>query len=435
MKRKILICCCLILIVISSFLVSYKIYEKKKQEKIIALTNERFNFFKSSEPIKNPNDQDLIYLQNILVEKEKNENININKVKQLISEYVKSNNLEQADELLTNEIQKYSNNINYTQEEFKKTLKNNVNKTLAIDIYNNNDFIKNLNKEKKKREEYIKSLTEINNFLVYLEENNSNYVINENTLIIKDDNVLEKVNTYNENLNLQLTIKKEENQIKPVINNSITTVPILCYHGILDNPWGIESLFVRVNEFEEQMKYLSENGYTPLFVSEIKNASNYEKPVIITFDDGYLDVYTNAFPILKKYNLKANLYMISGWINGDVYMNTDMTKEIANSSVFEIGSHTVNHKALATLSNEEIEYEVSKSKEDLEKMINKSVDVIAYPTGSFDQRVIEISSKYYKYALSTINGKENIQNLNQYSMRRIYVHRNSSLEKFKNLLN
>lgn len=214
---------------------------------------------------------------------------------------------------------------------------------------------------------------------------------------------------------------------------TVTAVPILCYHGVLDKPWGIQELFVKVDEFEAQMKYLSENGYTPIFVSEIANANNYTKPIIITFDDGYLDVYTNAFPILKKYNIKANVYMISGWIGGDVYMTAEMTKEMANSPLIEIGSHTVDHKALATLSEENIERELSSSKKALEDLTGKKVDVIAYPAGSYDDRVINIAKKYYKYALSTVYGKENPSKLNSYALKRIYVYRKYNMEQFKNI--
>lgn len=246
------------------------------------------------------------------------------------------------------------------------------------------------------------------------------------------NSVNEVVNGGKEENNQVNTNNTKPTQANPVKNANVK-VPILCYHGVLDKPWGIQELFVKVDEFEAQMKYLSEHGYTPIFVSEIANAGNYEKPIIITFDDGYLDVYTNAYPILKKYNIKANIYMISGWINGDVYMTTEMTKEMAKSPLIEVGSHTVNHKALATLSEAEIEYELSTSKKSLEEMIGKDVEVIAYPTGSYDSRVIKIAKKYYNYALSTVNGKEDPNKLNTYNLKRIYVYRKYNIDQFKKL--
>lgn len=210
-------------------------------------------------------------------------------------------------------------------------------------------------------------------------------------------------------------------------------VPILCYHGVLDEAWGLKGLFVKVDEFEAQMKYLSENGYTTLFVSELPKANLYKKPIVLTFDDGYLDVYTNAYPILQKYNLKANLYIISSYFDG-VYMTTDMVKELSKSSLIEIGSHTITHVALSSVTDEEeLEHEIRDSKLTLEELIGKKIDVLAYPTGAYNDKVLELTKKYYKYGLSTKVGKENPEDLNTYELRRIYVDRDHTIEQFKKL--
>lgn len=207
-------------------------------------------------------------------------------------------------------------------------------------------------------------------------------------------------------------------------------VPILCYHGVLDEAWGLKGLFVKIDEFEAQMKYLSENGYTTLFVSELPKANLYEKPIVLTFDDGYLDVYTNAYPILQKYNLKANLYIISSYFDG-VYMTTDMVKELSKSPLIEIGSHTITHVALSSITDEEeLEHEIRDSKLVLEELTEKNIDILAYPTGAYNDKVLELTRKYYKYGLSTKVGKEDPEDLNTYELRRIYVDRDHTLEQF-----
>ena len=79
----------------------------------------------------------------------------------------------------------------------------------------------------------------------------------------------------------------------------------------------------------------------------IESANMYEKPIIITFDDGYLDTYTKAFPILQKYKLKATVFIIANWMDGDRYMSPEQIKELDSSKIFEIGSHTLSHSFLS----------------------------------------------------------------------------------------
>lgn len=338
-------------------------------------------------------------------------------------------------ERLEQEINNYNPSIydDFTLDNLKKKIDNSVDKETVINIYKSNSYIKELNKKKENREDYLNKLKELKDYVAYFKQHKNNLIIRDNSIIYKDDSLKEKLEEFKKKYNLDISVKKEETKTVNHSLKSINGIPILCYHGILDTPWGQSSLFVKVQEFDAQMKYLSEQGYTTLFTSEIANAKNVDKPIIITFDDGYKDVYTNAFPILKKYNLKANVYMISGWINGDVYMTNDMTKEMASSPLIEIGSHTVNHKVLATLSDEEIEYELKESKASLEQLLNTNIDVIAYPTGSYDNRVLNLTSKYYKYGLSTNKGKEDPNHLNTYKLNRIYVYRSYNIEQFKNL--
>lgn len=360
----------------------------------------------------------------VIKENIKNKNLNY---EDFLAQNLKNINLNKLDSLLATidqELTDYSlENINLTLDDIINELDlSYYDKETVIAIFNSHEFFQNLDESLKKRSLYLTNLQNLKQDLIKINDQKKLFYYKNNKYLAKNITVVNNIQSFSDKYNLNIKVEKE------------FLVPILCYHGVLDNPWGISSLFVRVNEFETQMKYLSENGYTPLFASEISAAKNYEKPVIITFDDGYLDVYTNAFPILKKYNMKANVYMISGWINGDVYMSTDMTKEMSASSLIEIGSHTVDHKSLAYLTNEQIEQELKQSKEDLENMLNTKIKVLAYPKGSYDNRVINSAKKYYDYALSTNNGMENPEYLNKYTLNRIYVYRGTNLTEFKKLL-
>lgn len=451
MKKKIVIIYSVIIVILGLVigLCSYSNYNKKKEEqenynRIVNETNSLLENFKNNK-LSDGNSKVSQFLNAIIEEEDKNNKINFNEYRnRMVTNDILDTNIEELINNINKEIDLY-NELDIDRFNVDKLLtiiaENDVEveENILTNEYNNQDFIKNLDSEKSKRNDYIENLKVLKKDLTVLKNNRSKLTKTNETYFGTNDEVLKEVKGIINKYNLTLKVEKKVYENKPILDNQTDVVtykgvPILCYHGVLDVPWGIANLFVRVDEFENQMKYLSENGYTPIFASEISNAQNVEKPVIITFDDGYKDVYTNAFPILQKYNLKANVYMISGWINGDVYMTSDMTKEMANSPLIEIGSHTVNHKSLQTLSNEEIEYELKESKRGLEELIGKEVNVIAYPKGGYDSRVINIASNYYKYALSTNKGKENPNKLNTYTLKRLYVYRGTSVEGFKNIL-
>ena len=335
------------------------------------------------------------YLNKIILE---NENINYNIIDNL-------KDINRLKENINNEIEKYNlDNIDLSFE--------------LLDI----KFVEAI----KLRYDYIKYLNNILEDIKYLENNYKNYYFRDNTYICKDSVMLEYLNNLKEKYNLEINIKLGNNENKDI--------PILLYHGILDDTWGAATLFVKPSEFDTQIKYLKDNNYTPLFISELDYIYAFDKPVIITFDDAYLDVYTNALPILKKYNFKANIYVITDSIGADVYMNADMIKDADASGLIEIGSHTVSHYKLGEIDLAKALEEIKESKEVLENLLNKEITSIAYPSGSFNQDIINITQKYYDYGLSTIYGKEKSNNLNTYKLKRYYVYREYSLEDFKKLL-
>ncbi len=408
--------------------------EKRAHEDAVAHTKEKFDFYLEKTVLDDCDDDIRSAFNEVNIESSKNERIAFDDfVKKIFTdEKLDKDGITKLENLIDEEMNEYSSEkLAALKRTFEGFDLSGFDLETLEDIYESHEFIQNLEDEQLKREEYLGSLSSLKGELEYFSSNKGKYYLKNGEYVCKDDGVLTKIQAFGKKYGLNMKASKE------VIVPTYAThkiVKILCYHGILDEPWGIQNLFVKRADFEAQMKYLSENGYTPLFASEIANASNYSKPIIITFDDGYRDVYTNAFPVLKRYNMKANVYMISGWIGGSVYMTADMTKEMSDSPLIEIGSHTVSHKSLATLSNTDIEYELSESKKTLEAMTGKPIDVIAYPTGSFDSRVIDISSKYYKYALSTINGVEYPGNLNRYTLKRMYVNRGYTLDQFKALV-
>ncbi len=208
-------------------------------------------------------------------------------------------------------------------------------------------------------------------------------------------------------------------------------VPILMYHSVGDTPVGVELLSVKTTDFETQIKYLSDNGYTALSFDELKTAGNYKKPIIITFDDGYADNYENAYPILKKYNFKATIFIVSSYINSPGFLSESQIPEMMDLISFQ--SHTVSHKPLVEFNESDLELELSASKDKISGITHKPVFVISYPNGSYDKQVADTASKYYDYALTTKFGYY-FSNSPKYKIERIAVSRSESLEDFVSML-
>ncbi|MBI5221747.1 MAG: polysaccharide deacetylase family protein [Candidatus Magasanikbacteria bacterium] len=167
---------------------------------------------------------------------------------------------------------------------------------------------------------------------------------------------------------------------------------ILMYHHI-DNK--NKRLSVRQENLDAQIKYLLDNGYKFIklseafktFASSTTSTYPYDKTVVLTFDDGYRDFYLSAYPILKKYNVPAGLYVINQDIGKRGNVTWDMIKQIHSDGLVEIGVHTVNHLPLGKLKPETVYYQMAKSRELLEAALNDKIDTIIYPFGSFNENV------------------------------------------------
>jgi peptidoglycan/xylan/chitin deacetylase (PgdA/CDA1 family) len=179
------------------------------------------------------------------------------------------------------------------------------------------------------------------------------------------------------------------------IKHLLKSVPVLLYHKVGKDT---DSLTVSTKRFAQDMEYLAQQGYTALSLEQVRGRLHNEeadlpgKPVLITFDDGYLDNYTNAFPILQKYNLKASFYIITGIIGNENRMTAAQIREM-DAAGMGIGSHTVTHRSLGELAAQETAVELSRSKATLEQILGKAVNFIAYPCGSYRQDTLHMATQ------------------------------------------
>lgn len=359
-------------------------------------------------------DQLAVFFNNELII---HENINLLKVENSIT----IENLKKLDNL--------ENKINLQKEKAENLNFNDINEVLdnfsnnekkaIMQIYNKSIINKNKDNDLKMKKNYIEYLNEELKIIDFLNKNKNNYHIANQKIMYQNDEFKKNFRKLNNDIKLEKEISKS------------VKIPILMYHGVLDKAWGDTTLFVKIQDFEEQMHFLKDNGYTALFLSEINNASEYEKPIIITFDDGYRDVYEYAFPILKKNSLKANFFVITDGINKEVFVTNDMIKEMSNSGIVEIGSHTFSHQVLSGVDEKTQEFELKKSKEDLEKLLGKDITTIAYPYGGYNDTTLKLVKKYYKYAVTTNNGLNYSNKLSNYLFKRNKIDRSMSINQFK----
>ena len=207
-------------------------------------------------------------------------------------------------------------------------------------------------------------------------------------------------------------------------------IPILMYHSI-SNLNTESGLFVSSKSFASQINYLIEKKYSFIDFEDLDKGDIPKNPIILTFDDGYQDFYTNAYPILKSNNVKATVFIITDYIGKQGYLNS---KEIEYmNDLISFQSHTISHTDLRLLNEKQLETELKGSKETLEKVIKNKVIAISYPSGAFNSQVINIANEYYKYGVTTIAGTYDIEN-SKLKIPRIRVVRKDNTDSFAGMI-
>jgi peptidoglycan/xylan/chitin deacetylase (PgdA/CDA1 family) len=200
----------------------------------------------------------------------------------------------------------------------------------------------------------------------------------------------------------------------PLPNRELV-VPILMYHRIRVAPPGTPAmerrLTVSPSDFARQMTWLKRRGYRAITQRELYDALFLgkrlgPKPILITFDDGYSEVFHKALPVLKRLGMPATAYVISGrTLRSDtVFLTWHLLRALERDGV-EVGSHTVEHRDLTSLSDGEALRELVRSRRAFERRLGHPVQWLAYPFGSYDSRIERLARQAgYVLAVTTEHG-------------------------------
>ena len=209
-------------------------------------------------------------------------------------------------------------------------------------------------------------------------------------------------------------------------------IPVLMYHSISTIPGN--TLGVPVQQFAEEMAWLHRQNYTTLSLEEfyealVNKTPIPEKPIVLTFDDGYSDNYEAAWPILRPYGFKATFFVTTSSV-GPGMMNWDQLNLLVHEGN-SVASHTVHHYDLATLSSQQQADELSLSKKDVETHLSNRVNALCFPSGRYNQTTLELMPKLgYTLGFTTESGKVHMGD-NPQTLKRLRISGGMSITSFQ----
>ena len=216
------------------------------------------------------------------------------------------------------------------------------------------------------------------------------------------------------------------------------------YHRIEEPPPGANvyrrDLSVTPDNFRAQLRYLRQEGYETIVLNDLTLHLTMgkplpQKPVILTFDDGYADAYTNAFPLLQKFGFVGTFFLVSAPIDAQNpdYLSWGQVKEM-HAAGMEFEPHSYDHPDMRNRGFDFVVFQVLAPKEAIEARTGETCRFFAYPSGRYDQYVIDVlrSAGYWGAVLTEQGATHTGDEL--FTLKRVRIHGGEDMDKFVRML-
>lgn len=232
-----------------------------------------------------------------------------------------------------------------------------------------------------------------------------------------------------------------------VYTDGYRTLPILCYHQFTAADKATHQLELAAEVFEQQMRYLLDNGYEFLSFAQVQTILAGDQPipeksVVITIDDGYRSVYDVAWPILKKYQIPATLFIYTDFIGAPAALNWAQVREMKASGFIEIESHGKSHSSLSVLPEDSseaayiarLQQEMSGTRRVFKKQLGEAPRFLSYPYGNSSVLASEAAQSAGIALAATVTRGDNTTFADPYLLHRTMIYDSHSLSDFKKML-
>ena len=219
-------------------------------------------------------------------------------------------------------------------------------------------------------------------------------------------------------------------------------IPVLMYHHILkldeEATEGQRTWTVSPDAFAAQMAYLQGHGWRSISPTQLATYLTAgqplpPKPIIISMDDGYKEVFTSAYPILIETELRPVLFIVPQYVGYGAYMDWSQLEELVSAG-FIIGSHGYDHSNLRQADEAELQHQVDDSRTVLAERLGVTIDAFCYPFGSYDERTLAALEEHHYTSAFTLNPTFRQYPGDSYRLNRLRVTYDMTIEEFTQLL-